>query len=122
MTLEGIPDFDITTFSVRLCRLKVVQVGKNLNCMEQRSEQVGPPVDAFYNKTTTTRPFEDYGAITLGQSCPISSADDDTSVDNTFIANLAFELPPQAAIEAGMLIWLQNTIYIFPCKMCFSVT
>ena len=69
--------------------------------MEQRSESVGLPVETFYNKTTTTRAFKDYGAINLGQSCPVSIPDDDPE-DNQFIANLAFELPPQPTIEAGM--------------------
>ena len=95
---EGVPDFDITTFGARLCRLKITKVGKNLNCMESRSEKVGSPVVSFYNKTETTREFNDFGAINLGQSCPIETEGQEDE-DNKFIANLAFEMPPQVAIE-----------------------
>ena len=99
---EGVPDFDITTFSARLCRLRVTKVGKNLNCMEARSASGGQlSQDIFYNKTLTTREFDDYGAINLGQACPIATADQEEE-DNKFIANLAFEMPPQTAIEASM--------------------
>ena len=69
--------------------------------MEQRSASVGLPVERFYNKTLITREFQDYGAIHLGESCPISTTEQKAD-DNKFIANLAFEMPPQAAIEAGI--------------------
>ena len=97
---EAVPDFDITTFSARLCSLKVTKVGKNLNCMESRSASVGDPVVSFYNKTSTSREFTDYGAINLGQSCPIATTDQEAE-DNKFVANLVFEMPPQTAIEDG---------------------
>ena len=100
---EGVPDFDITTFGARLCRLKITKVGKNLNCMESRSEKVGDPVISFFNKTETTREFNDFGAINLGQSCPIETEDQEDE-DNKFIANLAFEMPPQVAIEDSKYI------------------
>lgn len=98
---EGVPDFDITTFGARLCRLKITKVGKNLNCMESRSEKVGTEVDHWYNKTETTREFNDFGAINLGQACPIETEGQEDE-DNKFIANLAFEMPPQVAIEDSM--------------------
>ena len=68
--------------------------------MESRSESVGLPVETFYNKTSASREFEDYGAINLGQACPIAT-ENQADEDNKFIANLAFEMPPQTAIEAG---------------------
>ena len=98
---EGVPDFDITTFGARLCRLKIIKVGKNLNCMESRSEKVGTEVDHWYNKTETIREFNDFGAINLGQACPIETEGQEDE-DNKFIANLAFEMPPQVAIEDSM--------------------
>ena len=98
---EGVPDFDITTFGARLCRLKISKVGKNLNCMESRSEKVGSPVVSFYNKTESIREFNDYGAIHLGEACPIETEGQEDE-DNKFIANLAFEMPPQVAIEDSM--------------------
>ena len=100
MYFEAVPDFDITTFSARLCSLKVTRVGKNLNCMESRSASVGDPVVSFYNKTLSSREFTDYGAINLGQSCPIATTDQEAE-DNKFVANLVFEMPPQTAIEAS---------------------
>jgi hypothetical protein len=69
--------------------------------MESRSASGGGLSEAtFYNKTLTTREFDDYGAINLGQACPIAT-ENQKDEDNKFIANLAFEMPPQTAIEAG---------------------
>lgn len=70
--------------------------------MESRSASVGDPVVSFYNKTSTSREFTDYGAINLGQSCPIATTDQEAE-DNKFVANLVFEMPPQTAIEASKL-------------------
>ena len=66
--------------------------------MEQRSVSDGLPVERFYNKTSITREFQEYGVMSLGESCPISTSGQEAE-DNKFIANLAFEMPPQGAIE-----------------------
>ena len=72
--------------------------------MEARSASGGElSEDIFYNKTMTTREFNDYGAINMGQACPIAT-ENQADEDNRFIANLAFEMPPQTSIEASMFL------------------
>ena len=56
--------------------------------MESRSASVGDPVVSFYNKTLSSREFTDYGAINLGQSCPIATTDQEAE-DNKLEENKA---------------------------------
>ena len=88
--------------------------------MESRSASVGDPVVSFYNKTSTSREFTDYGAINLGQSCPIATTDQEAE-DNKFVANLVFEMPPQTAIEASKLK-LHNATLCIDITLRFLVT
>ena len=89
--------------------------------MEARSASGGGlSQDMFYNKTLTTREFNDYGAINMGQACPIATANQEDE-DNKFIANLAFEMPPQTAIEASMFQNSTQVFYLYSLWEIFTI-
>lgn len=94
LTLAAVTDFDITAFSVRICRIQITQVGKNVPCIGTNNE-----TEVFYNKTEDTRPYDDYGFFPVGPTCPVN-VEGSAVEDNQFRANFVFELPPQSTITA----------------------
>ena len=71
------------------------KVGKNLPCVDS-IEETGV---AEFNKTISSRDFDDTATFAIGPTCPVNRAG--MAEDNQFRANIIYELPPSAAIIDG---------------------
>lgn len=90
LRFEAVPDFDVTDTSVRICRVRIINIGDGLPCLHHantRSKEV-------YSKSSDTRPFNDFGEIDIGSTCPTEYPNSDAAT-NQFTAQLVYELPPQ---------------------------
>ncbi len=97
---------------MRVCRLDVYNVGRNLACVKASNSS-----EVVFNKTTSGRDHNDYGIYEIGQTCPIAR-EDQVASDNQFMANIVFELPPSDRVMnstvklSGGLKIDSNTIWV----------
>lgn len=94
LTFEALPDFDHHNASIRMCRVRAMNIGRGLPCL-RHAYQRGSEV---YSKTHAHKAFDNFGELHLGQTCPIDHPvgvmEEDT--ENRFTIQVVYELPPQA--------------------------
>eukprot|EP00094_Tigriopus_californicus_P011496 TCALIF_11101-PA protein Name:"Protein of unknown function" AED:0.09 eAED:0.09 QI:0/0.77/0.73/0.95/0.48/0.58/46/1495/2737 len=111
---EAVPDFDVTDFSLRLCRASIINIGKALPCV-RHSDTLLKDV---YSKSDDTKPFNDFGNIDVGRTCPLNYPSTYMN-DNSFTASLVYELPRGQSVDPGSNVRISggvrlgnNTIWV----------
>ena len=100
MSFQAVPDLGSLAYGVRLCRLTLQEIGKNLPCIEKTMAEFGTYDPLTMSKSEESKPFDDSGVMPIGETCPVA-ADRSLPSDNTFIANAVYELPPQTETPSG---------------------
>ena len=90
------PDLDLPDVHVRLCHIKIEQVGPGLPCVFQAKSTAL----LTHEKSEDTKLFDDYGILTVGRICPMNYPDEGVG-GYQFRINTAFELPFDTAPTEG---------------------
>ena len=98
---EAVPDFSITAYSVRVCAIRIHEVGEALPCVHHSNQPNDTGPIEVYSKSDASRPFNDYASVEVGRTCPLQYPGAGAG-SSTFRASLYMELPPnQSGLSSG---------------------
>ena len=93
LVFEAVPDYNVANVNVRLCAIRLLDIGEGLPCLYHTERQIQPT----FNKSSDTVLFDDGGELSIGQTCPVNYENGDTNA-NSFVAQVIYELPVQEAL------------------------
>lgn len=85
LAIEGVSDFDLMTVDVKLCAVRITNIGSGLPCMNS----VNMLAKQTYGRSVAARKYDDWGMIDVGSACPVNYPDGGSSA-NQFRASVYF--------------------------------
>lgn len=88
VVFEAIPDFDADAPALKLCRIRIWDIGEGLPCVYFNN----PKSKEEYSKSKEEAPYKDSGEIALSNLCPANYLNGDAR-QNKFLAQAIYEIP-----------------------------
>ena len=89
LVFEALPDFEQPDFHLKLCRIRVFDIGDGLPCVELANTKS----KESYTKSDEAKLNNDYGSIEIGNVCPVNYPNGD-AMANKFKAQAVFTIQP----------------------------
>ena len=93
---EAIPDLTETTLKLRLCRIRILDVGSGLPCIHLSN----PKSKEIYSKTQETLAYSNVGSLDIGTLCPVNYLNGGAR-SNKFLAQVIYDIPREQVVTGA---------------------